>query len=299
MYGYDYTTQVSSQGYTIALDSAFVYNVATNTFTLPNVSWVDPGGDLPGMNSNGALAFWSVVSGQNQPILYSAGSVTQIPVAGSDETLYPFAINAAGEMLARITGKLGENSVILDASGRTTSLPVSLFPYGLGPAGQIVGQFTDSQGINHGAVYVDGAVTYLSDPNAPQVINYYWNGFGYTETVGSGVAVPVSINSARRVVGHYSGYYDQGYPGFVATPIAPAPAEKTRLYVDTPSANSPVAGSLTMSGWAISDTSGINAISVAIDGAFQGTANYGIARGDVCSATRIRWIVRMSDGLFR
>jgi hypothetical protein len=75
--------------------------------------------------------------------------------------------------------------------------------------------------------------------------------------------------------------------GSAAIPITVANTPPT-VYIDSPSPGAAVSGTVTVSGWALDNTSfvgtAINLVQVKVDGSVVGTASYGIGRPDVCSA---------------
>ena len=60
------------------------------------------------------------------------------------------------------------------------------------------------------------------------------------------------------------------------------------VFIDSPASNATLAGTATISGWALENTTTVgpytvSAVTVFVDGSQVGTANYGVARPDVCA----------------
>jgi hypothetical protein len=76
---------------------------------------------------------------------------------------------------------------------------------------------------------------------------------------------------------------DMGSTSVMVTVQPTAPT----VYIDMPLQGSTVAGTVTVSGWAIDNSSGvgtaISSVQVKVDGTVVGTATYGISRPDVCA----------------
>jgi Bacterial Ig domain len=65
------------------------------------------------------------------------------------------------------------------------------------------------------------------------------------------------------------------------------PTQFPTIYIDSPASNATLSGTVVVSGWAIENTgvagpNAVSTVSVFIDGISAGTANYGLARPDVC-----------------
>ena len=56
------------------------------------------------------------------------------------------------------------------------------------------------------------------------------------------------------------------------------------LYIDSPAAGATSSGALSISGWAVSQTSPVTEVAILVDGVLMGAAQYGFARQDVCIA---------------
>jgi hypothetical protein len=56
------------------------------------------------------------------------------------------------------------------------------------------------------------------------------------------------------------------------------------MYVDGPSAGASISGNVTVSGWALDNSTAIASVQIAVDGSVVGTATYGSQRADVCAA---------------
>ncbi len=79
-----------------------------------------------------------------------------------------------------------------------------------------------------------------------------------------------------------------GTPDMGSTSVAvTVQATPPTVYIDTPSQGSTVSGTVTISGWAIDNSSAvgtaISSVQVKVDGTIVGTATYGISRPDVCA----------------
>ena len=88
------------------------------------------------------------------------------------------------------------------------------------------------------------------------------------------LAVPVAGNSVSMLLA-----------GTAAAAQATAPPT---VYIDSLASGTAVSGTVTISGWAIDNTSSIGpaigGVQVLVDGIVSGTATYGIPRPDVCAA---------------
>jgi Beta-propeller repeat/Bacterial Ig domain len=91
---------------------------------------------------------------------------------------------------------------------------------------------------------------------------------------------PVTTGALQRTL---AGLYDD----FVVSVSTTASNGPPSLTIDAPKAGAVVSGTITVSGWAIDNTSfigtAIQSVHVYVDGAFAGTATYGVARQDVCN----------------
>jgi len=56
----------------------------------------------------------------------------------------------------------------------------------------------------------------------------------------------------------------------------------TKIYIDQPTPQATVLGTMTISGWALNSNAAIAVVSILVDGAQKGRASYGANRGDVC-----------------
>jgi N-acetylmuramoyl-L-alanine amidase len=56
----------------------------------------------------------------------------------------------------------------------------------------------------------------------------------------------------------------------------------TKLYIDQPTPQATVLGTMTISGWALNTNAAITDVSIFVDGVAKGHASYGAGRGDVC-----------------
>jgi probable HAF family extracellular repeat protein len=184
--------------------------------------------------------------------LYSGGSFTKIQDFAELQTR-PQAINTSGEIVGWVVDDndfrqihgfwYDGNFHLFNVAGATSTRAM-----GVNDAGQIVGFDTDSQGVNHGFLDVNGTFTTLDDPNAGtakgqgtfaqdindagQIVGYYvdssgnahgflyvdgaWTNFDDPSAVGSTFATGIS-NS-----GEISGYSGTGSVGPALPFVVPA-----------------------------------------------------------------------------
>jgi hypothetical protein len=167
--------------------------------------------------------------------------------------------NSSGEFVGNT------NAAFQYLDGAYSLIPQLSNVTGVGPAGQLLGEINGPvNSPNSGAVYQAGLITLLQLPSA----------------VGS-EPTPVAMNAS----GYLVGTYNEGFNGFLATPVTPPSNEKSVVHIDSPNAASATLfGSYQLSGWAINNNSGIDDVNILVDGALMGTTTTTLGRPDVCAA---------------
>lgn len=117
----------------------------------------------------------------------------------------------------------------------------------------------------YGGSRPDACASFSSAPNCP---NVGWNAGIDTTLLSDGphtIAVTVTTNFGQTQTA--SSTFNVGNP--------------IRVDIDTPNGTT-TSGTATAAGWAISDNAAISSVQISVDGIPSGTANYGLARPDVC-----------------
>ncbi len=116
-------------------------------------------------------------------------------------------------------------------------------------------------------------------------------GASYIDTAVQSGATYYYVVSALGDGNDESGYSNE------ARAVIPA-ATPPSVHIDSPTAGATVSGIVTVSGWAIDNTSApsaaISSVQVLVDGNKVGEAAYGASRPDICALYPAGWAVRMS-----
>jgi hypothetical protein len=131
--------------------------------------------------------------------------------------------------------------------------------------GTVVGNAT------YGSLRPDVCAVYPGRPNCPNV--------GYTYTLNAST-LSAGSHTIRAVAADSSA---TPLTGFAQVQVTVGAALPPSVFIDVPAQGSTIAGSTTVSGWAISSATPISSVQVLVDGTVVGNATYGSLRPDVCA----------------
>ena len=261
-----------------ATEGLFEYDVTTGTLTTtPPITLAENTptnqvfSDITGMSANGVAAGWTSVS------IFTYADGTETKIMGADSSTFNgiiplVAINSSGTVVTPANVVFG--------GGAYAPVPSNFSAAGIGPSSELVGTYTDASNTIHGAIFKNGTMIFVDDPDVlfqpSNQSQWFTNPYNRENTY------PTAENAAGQIAGFY--YSLSGDHAFIAVPPVQAASEKTRAYVDLPNSNVQASGTYTVAGWATNDTRSVNTVSIRLDGKFVGTASYGSSRPDVCAA---------------